>query len=119
MKASIFAIGAAAIGLLLGSPQLVMCQDSNTGSKLEVRLDYSGTGAVDEKHKIYVALWDSPDFVKSDAEPPFATQSASSKNSVVTFDNVKKTPIYVSTAYDPSGHWDAQSPPPDGSSLGR
>lgn len=117
MKASVFATCAAAFGLLLNSPQIVMCQDSNTGSKLEVHINYSGTGTVDQKHKIYVALWDSPDFVKSEM-PPFATQPSSSKDGVVTFENVKKTPIYVSTAYDPNGEWDAQSPPPDGSSLG-
>lgn len=70
------------------------------------------------KSTIYVALSDSPDFVKSDAGPPFAMQPASSKNGVVTFENVKKTPVYVSTGYDPSGHWDAQSPTPDESSLG-
>lgn len=54
----------------------------------------------------------------SDTGPPFAMQPASSKNGVVTFDNGKKTPVYVSTAYDPNGKWDAQSPPPDGCSLG-
>ena len=117
MKAIVFASCAAAFGLLLSSPQVVMCQDSNAGSTLQVHLNYTGTGTVDENHKIYVALWDSPDFVKSEM-PPFATQPASSKDGVVTFENVKKTPVYVSTAYDPKGQWDAQSPPPDGSSLG-
>lgn len=117
MKASIFATSAAVFGFLLSSPQIMVCQESNAGSTLQVRLNYSGTGTVDEQHKIYVALWDSPDFVKSDM-PPFATQPVSSKNGVVTFNNVQKTPVYVSTAYDPSGHWDAQSSPPDGSSLG-
>lgn len=117
MKASIFATCAAVFGLLLSSPQVVVCQDSNAGSTLQVQLNYSGKGTVDEQHKIYVALWDSPDFVKSEM-PPFATQPASSKDGVVTFENVKKTPVYVSTAYDPNGKWDAQSPPPDGSSLG-
>ena len=117
MKAIVFATCAAAFGLLFSSPQLLMSQDSNAGSTLQVQLKYSGKGTVDEKHKIYVALWDSPDFVKSEM-PPFATQPASSKDGVVTFENVKKTPIYISTAYDPSGQWDAQSPPPDGSSLG-
>jgi hypothetical protein len=117
MKASVFATSAVVFGLLLSSPRTAACQDSNGGSKLQVHLNYSGTGAVDEKHKIYVVLWDSPDFVKSEMIP-FAMQAASSKDGLVTFDDVKKTPVYVSAAYDPSGQWDAQSPPPDGSSLG-
>src|ERR671918_1256870 len=41
-----------------------------------------------------------------------------SKKGTVTFSNVQKVPAYVSAAYDPSGAWDAQSPPPSGSSLG-
>lgn len=117
MKASVFATSAAVFALLLSSPQITVCQESNAGSTLQVQLNYSGTGTVDGQHKIYVAVWDSPDFVKNEM-PPFATQPASSKNGVVTFENVKKTPVYVSTAYDPKGQWDAQSPPPDGSSLG-
>ncbi len=31
---------------------------------------------------------------------------------------MKKTPAYVSTVYDASGNWDAQSAPPEGSPLG-
>jgi hypothetical protein len=36
----------------------------------------------------------------------------------VTFSNVQKVPAYISVAYDPTGGWDAQSPPPSGTSLG-
>jgi hypothetical protein len=117
MKAGVFAICAVVSGFLLASARIALCQDTNVGSKLEVRVNYSGTGTVDDKHKIYVVLWDSPDFVKSETMP-FLIQSTSSKNGAVTFGDVKKTPVYVSAAYDPSGQWDAQSPPPDGSSLG-
>ena len=117
MKASVFAAYAVVLGLLVSAPRIVVCQGSNAGSKLQVKLNYSGTGTVDEKHKIYVVLWDSPDFVKSELIP-FAIQPASSKDGVVTFEDVKKMPVYVSAAYDPNGQWNAQSPPPDGSSLG-
>jgi hypothetical protein len=52
------------------------------------------------------------------AGPPAAVKSIASKKGTVTFTDVQKAPAYVSTAYDPTGHWDAQSPPPSGSSLG-
>ena len=45
-------------------------------------------------------------------------ESLDSKKGTVTFSNVQKVPAYVSAAYDPTGAWDAQSPPPSGSSLG-
>jgi hypothetical protein len=118
MRTSIFAMCAASFALLLSTPRVAISQESTAGSKLEVHVNYSGTGTVDEKHKIYVALWDSLDFVKGGEAMPLATDSTSSKDGTVTFESVTKTPVYVSTAYDPSGEWDAHSAPPDGTSVG-
>jgi len=105
------------LGLLATSPPQAVSQEAAKASKLEVRLNYSGSGTVDEKHKIYVVLWDSPEFVKGGA-PPVEVQPSTSKQGTVTFADVKTSPAYISAAYDPKGEWDAQSPPPDGSSLG-
>jgi len=86
--------------------------DSRT---IQVEITYTGAGTVNASHKIYVALWDFPDF---ESGPPAAIQSLDSKKGTVTFSNVQRAPVYVTTAYDPTGAWDAQSPPPSGSSLG-
>lgn len=89
---------------------------TNAGKRtIQVEINYTGTGTVDASHKIYVALWDSSDLSTA---RPVAVQSLDSKNGTVTFSDVQKVPAYVSTAYDPTGAWDAQSPPPSGSSLG-
>jgi hypothetical protein len=88
---------------------------AEAGRTIQVDIAYTGSGTVDASHKIYVALWDSANF---DGGPPAAIQSLDSKTGIVTFTNVEKSPAYVSTAYDPTGKWDAQSPPPSGSSLG-
>jgi hypothetical protein len=89
------------------------------GKNLEVQIRYTGSGTVDDNHKIFVALWDSPGFVDGSSGPPVAVQSTNSKNGSVTFTDVQKVPAYVSVAFDPTGKWDAQSgPPPTGSSLG-
>lgn len=61
MKAIVFTTCVVVFLLLVSSPQIALCQDPNAGSTLQVHLNYSGTGTVDEQHKIYVALWDSPD----------------------------------------------------------
>jgi hypothetical protein len=104
------------LGLLVTSGVRAVPQD--TASKLQVRLNYTGSGTVDEKHKIYVVLWDSPDFVKGQVMP-VELKPASSKDGTVTFPDVKKVPAYVSAAFDPKGEWDGQSgPPPEGTSLG-
>lgn len=90
---------------------------SSAGS-LQVKLNYTGTGHVDEKHKIWVFLFDSPEFVRGGAAP-FESKGAASKDGAVTFNDVAKSPVYVGTVYDPSGRYDGQSgPPPSGSSMG-
>lgn len=92
----------------------------NKGSSLQVRVKYTGAGSVDEAHKIYVSLWDTPDFAKegSSGMPPFVTMPVTSKSGTAKFQDVQKSPVYVGIAYDPTGKWDAQSEPPAGTSLG-
>jgi hypothetical protein len=87
--------------------------------KLDVAVNYTGSGTVDESHKIYVAVWDSPDFMKGDSGgPPIVMKPVTSKSEVAHFDDLSKSPVYVSMLYDPSGKWDAASMPPSGSSVG-
>ncbi|MEQ1474515.1 MAG: hypothetical protein ABLQ96_11860 [Candidatus Acidiferrum sp.] len=85
---------------------------------LRVTVHYKGSGAVDEKHKILLFLFDSPDFGRNHVMP-FAAMSTSSKDGAVTFNDVAKSPAYVGAVYDPSGNYaERQGPPPSGSSLG-
>jgi hypothetical protein len=88
---------------------------AEAGRTIQVDIAYTGSGTVDAGHKVYVALWDTANF---DGGPPAEVQSLDSKTGTVTFTNVQKSPAYVSAAYDPTGKWDAQSPPPSGSSVG-
>ena len=89
------------------------------GPTLKVKLHYTGSGTVDEKHNIITFLFDSPEFVRGGGVIPFAVKYAASKDEVVTFTNVDRSPAYVTSVYDPSGGYDGQSgPPPSGSSLG-
>jgi len=88
-------------------------------ANLEVQVSYTGSGPVDKAHKVYIVLWDNPNFVTEEAgAPPIGLQGVSSKSASVQFDDVQTNPVYVSMVYDPSGTWDAASPPPSGSSLG-
>jgi|SRR5580700_894798 hypothetical protein len=94
-------------------------QEKTTASRtLKVRLHYTGSGTIDEKHKIIVFLFDSPEFTQGGVMP-FAMKSAASKDDALTFSDVAKSPVYVSAVYDPAGSYDGQSgPPPSGASLG-
>ena len=85
---------------------------------LRVTVHYKGSGTVDEKHKIVVFLFDSPEFVRGNAMA-FAVMNTSSKDGTVTFNDVAKSPAYIGTVYEPSGSYaERQGPPPPGSSLG-
>jgi hypothetical protein len=93
-------------------------QEGSQLRSLRVKVHYKGSGAVDEKHKILVFLFDSPEFGHSNVMP-FAVMSTPSKDGTVTFNDVAKSPAYVGSVYDPSGGYaERQGPPPSGSSLG-
>lgn len=85
---------------------------------LRVKVHYTGSGTVDDKHKILVFLFDSPDFGRKEVMA-FAVMSTASKDGTVTFHDVTKSPAYIGTVYDPKeGYAERQGPPPPGSSLG-
>jgi len=114
-----FLFGLMLAGLLIKASEQGKPGDKATGGRtLKVKLHYTGTGTVDEKHKIFVVLFDTPDFVKGGAMP-LDVQSATEKDATVTFTALQSSPVYAASSYDPSGGYDGQSgPPPSGASLG-
>ncbi len=107
------------LNFLLGLVFITALGAQTDTSKLDVQVSYTGSGTVDEGHKVFVVLWDTPDFVKGDANvPPVAIKTATSKSEVVHFEDLSKSPVYVSMVYDPTGKWDAASAPSSGSAVG-
>ena len=120
MKLSLISVSGLLFSLLVTSSVPLRSQDSTKPSKLAVHVEYTGSGTVDEKHKIYVVLWDSPGFTSGEAAgPPVELIPLVSKQGTALFENVKQSPAYISTVYDASGAWNTETgPPPDGCSLG-
>jgi hypothetical protein len=104
-----------ALGLFVLFAASAVAQTSADSRTIQVEITYTGAGTVNASHKIYVALWDSADM---SGGPPAAVKSLDSKKGTVTFSSVQTVPAYVTAAYDPTGAWDAQTPPPSGASLG-
>jgi len=109
---------------LLGLTSMtVMAQQSKPEEKaasrtLKAKMNYTGAGTVDEKHKIFVFVFDTPDFMQGGAMP-VGFGSASAKDGTATVEQLPTSPVYVAVAYDPTGQYDGQSgPPPSGSSMG-
>lgn len=115
--AMVFAVALAGV-LVRGSQQAQPEGKSSSNRSLKVKVHYKGTGDVDEKHKIFVVLFDSQDFVRGGAMP-IAMKTTAEKNGTVTFSDFTASPVYVAASYDPNGVYDGQSgPPPSGSSMG-
>ncbi len=115
MKLGFTFCAAVLLALTAALPQ----EAQDQGGSIRVQVHYTGKGTVNQSHKIYIALWDSPDFAQPNANTmPVAVKSVASKNGIVTFSDVKKVPAYVSSAYDPSGKWEGNSAPPADTSVG-
>lgn len=111
-----FALGMLLLGMLVKASS--QAKPETKTRTLNVKLNYTGAGTVDEKHKIFVFLFDSPDFMQGGAMP-IGMSAGTSKNGTVTFADLTASPVYVATCYDPSGSYDGQSgPPPSGASMG-
>jgi len=106
-------------------------QASPAPRTLKVKLNYTGAGIVDEKHKIYVLLFDANPFTAStlvdatsQVPPPapvpgvshiLARQGAAGKDKTLTFSGLSISPVYAAVFLDKSGTYNGQ---PDSSSGG-
>jgi hypothetical protein len=108
----------AALLFMVGMSQQGSAQEKAKTRTLKVKLNYTGSGTVDDKHRIFVFLFDSPDFTQGNVMP-FGEKDGAAKDAVVTFSDLDRSPVYVSCVYDVAGGYDGQSgPPPSGSPLG-
>src|SRR5436309_11898370 len=69
----------ATLGLFVMFAACAVAQ-TNADRTIQVDINYTGSGTVNASHKIYVALWDSPDFSSG---PPAAVKSLDSKKGTV------------------------------------
>jgi predicted secreted protein len=95
-KMSYAAFAVLVLGLMAAVWQPGFAQDKAAKGRalkaLKVKLHYTGSGTVDEKHTILTFLFDSPEFVRGGAVIPFAVKDAASKDGVVVFINVDRSP---------------------------
>jgi hypothetical protein len=117
-KRPLFAAG------LLGLASIALAQPPSPQDKpaesrtLKVKIDYTGAGTVDEKHKIFVFVFDSPAFMQGQAMP-IGGGMTTAKDGTVTVSNLSVSPVFAVAAFDPTGKYDGMSgPPPSGSAIG-
>ena len=109
---------AAGLLILASGFQFGRAQDKPATRTLKVNVKYTGSGPVDDKHKIQVFMFDTPDFMQGNAMPT-GMQMTADKSGTVTFTDIGTSPVYAAAIYDPKGEYDgASGPPPSGSSAG-
>ena len=112
----------------------VSTKAANAHRTLKVKLNYSGAGIVDEKHKIYVLLFDANPYTAkrlvdstSNTTPPapatdvchiLRRQGSSGKNETLTFNDLGVSPVYAAAFLDEAGSYDGASDPASGSPMG-
>ena len=135
-----------ALAVALVLPALTMAQSqpktkaTARGETLKVKLNYTGSGVVDEKHKIYVLVCDADPFTAERLEdytgqpaPKIEAasggqgqkvarilqrQGAITKDGTLTFSKVPVSPVYAVAFYDKSGSYNGHADPSPGSPMG-
>jgi hypothetical protein len=80
---------------------------------LKVKLNYTGAGAVNEKHKIHVLVFDTNPYTMETFKPR-DSQATLAKNGAVTFSNLNFSPAYVLAFFDKTGTNEPESGSPIG-----
>ncbi len=133
MKRRNAALLASTLFCVLAVTQLGVCA-ATTHSALKVKLNYTGTGIVDENHKIYVLLFDTNPLTASslvdctsETTPPATTAgvshilrrfSASRKDGTITFDFLRSSAVYAAAFVDRNGSYDGHSELASGAPMG-
>jgi hypothetical protein len=82
---------------------------------VDVTVKYTGKGSVDETHRLWIWLFDSPDIAPGSI--PVAELSLEKNGDVASFTNVAAPQVWIAIAYDEKGGFGGSAPPPSGSPV--
>jgi hypothetical protein len=91
-------------------------QPAQTG-KLAISVEYTGKGAVDEDHRLWIWVFDNPDSSTWPDSTPLAVAMLTENGATHKFSGLPKQ-VYFGTAYDEAGGYDGTAePPPAGTPI--
>ena len=85
-------------------------------SSVRVAVKYTGKGPVDETHRVWVWLFDTPDI--GPGAIPIAELSLGKNGDTATFESVAAAKVWIAAAYDERGTMSGSAPPPSGTPIG-
>jgi hypothetical protein len=83
---------------------------------VNVTAQYTGKGTVDDGHRIWIWLFDSPDFTSGQAMP-LAEQSLAENGTTAVFSGIGASQVWIAVAYDERGGFMGSAPPPSGAPV--
>jgi hypothetical protein len=91
-------------------------QPAQTG-KLAISVEYTGKGAVDQNHRLWIWVFDNPDSSTWPDSTPLAVAMLTENGASHKFTGLPKQ-VYFGTAYDEAGGYDGTAgPPPAGTPI--
>jgi hypothetical protein len=95
------------------SPGLAARTGSDADGAVKVTVNYTGKGEVDDSHRLWVWLFDSPNI--GAGSMPIAETSIDKNGGVAAFDGITAPQVWIAVAYDARGGFTGMAPPPSGS----
>ena len=85
-------------------------------SSVRVTVKYTGKGPVDETHRVWLWLFDTPNI--GPGSMPIAELSIDKNGDTAKFDGVTTATVWIAAAYDERGTMSGSAPPPSGTPVG-
>ena len=105
-----------AIATVLAMGALAATPAQSQDSAVRVTVKYTGKGPVDETHRVWVWLFDSPNI--GAGSMPIAELSIGKNGDTATFESVAAAKVWIAAAYDEHGTMSGSAPPPSGTPIG-
>lgn len=105
-----------AIATVLAISALAAAPVQSQDSAVRVSVKYTAKGPVDETHRLWVWLFDTPNI--GPGAMPIAELSIGKNGDTATFESVAAAKVWIAAAYDEHGTMSGSAPPPSGTPIG-
>jgi hypothetical protein len=106
---------AAATAFAAGAEPSLSAGQEPAASEVKVTVKYNGKGTVDDKHRLWIWLFDNPEI--GPGAITVAEMSLEANGETATFSSVAAKQVWVAVAYDEGGGFMGAAPPPPGSPV--
>jgi hypothetical protein len=109
-------LGMTLLALTESIPISAMADDAATTGAVTVTVTYTGQGEVDDTHRIWIWLFDSPDI--GPGSMPVREASVSKNGGSITIEGLGEDKVWIAVGYDQRGGSTGNAPPASGSPVG-